>query len=338
MKKGKVIDKTKDNVNVERLNKFNLPIIESVNHLLSLINFSENDEKRFLYSENHNSNIYREIKIKKRTGGFRKIEIPCDKIMDVQTAINDVILSSFKMANSCCGYVKGKSIVSNAKPHVKAKVLLKFDVVDFFPSITLKQVVWQFRYFGYGENVSRYLGYLCVNSSYNLPQGAPTSPMLSNLVCVRLDNRIESFCKKNNLIYSRYADDITISSKNLLSKVTIDYIKRIINTILLDEGFKHNEKKFNVITQSSKMKVTGIVVNDKLSVDKKIIRELDNSIRYISKFGLEGHLTKINYRSEKDYIKHVVGLACFVQMIDKDKGDYYLREFKKIFEISKAGL
>ena len=86
------------------------------------------------------------------------------------------------MSNNCHGFVKNKSILTNALPHIGARVLMKFDFENFFPSIKLHNVISQFRFFGYGKNVSRYLGYLCVNSNFSLPQGAPTSPYLSNLM------------------------------------------------------------------------------------------------------------------------------------------------------------
>ena len=234
------------------------------------------------------------------------------------------------MPNSCIGYMRGKSIVDNAIPHLEAKTLRKFDIKDFFPSIKLPKVVGQFRYFGYGPNVSKYLGYLCVNKVYSLPQGAPTSPMLSNLVCIRLDNRIEAFCKKLNLSYTRYADDITISSKEKLSTSRCEYIKNFIDKVITEEGFTPNQEKYRKFVNGQSLKVTGITVNTKMNVDKKIIRELENAIRYISRYGLEIHLDRIEFNEHIDYVNHLYGLAFYIKMVDSEKGKKFLEQLNEL--------
>lgn len=325
-----LIDKENDDYNENRLRKFKLPVIKSVNHLLKILELDSNDEKMFFYSSNRKKYLYREYTIRKRSGGNRIIEVPNDRIKTIQKAIYKVFLSNFKMSSSCIGYIKNKSIVNNAGPHLGSKTLLKFDIKDFFPSIKLPKVISQFRYFGYGKNVSRYLSYLCVNKRFSLPQGAPTSPMLSNLVCIKMDKRIESYCDKCNLKYTRYADDITISSKEKLSIMKCEKIKDIVYTILEDEGFTPNYKKYKRFINGQLLKVTGITVNDKLGPDKKIIRELDNAIRYISQYNLESHLNKINYKSKIEYRHHLYGLAYYVKMIDEDKGKKYLNLLNKL--------
>ena len=239
------------------------------------------------------------------------------------------------MASSCHGFVKNKSILTNALPHVGAKTLMKFDIQDFFPSITLNLVVKQFRFFGYGINVSRYLGYLCVNSDFCLPQGAPTSPFLSNLICIKIDKRIEGYCKKYNYIYTRYADDITISSKDFVSEHKFNKIKNFISEVLDDEeelySFKLNQKKCHRFVNGQKMIVTGIVVNSKASVNKSIYRELDNAIRYIKLFGVEEHLKHLELSYDVySYKQHLYGLAYFVHMVDHKKGKEYISKLNEL--------
>lgn len=325
-----MIIKETDDYNLQKLKNFNLPIITSVNHLLKLLDISPEEEKKYLYSDNRKKNLYYEYNIPKKNGGVRKIEVPDEKIKLIQKAINRVILSNFNMPQSCMGYMKGKSIVDNALPHVSAITLMKFDIKNFFPTINLKKVVGQFRYFGYGKNVSKYLGYLCVNKDFCLPQGAPTSPMLSNLVCIKLDKRIEAFCKKYNLNYTRYADDITISSLEKLSRLKCEYIKSFVDMVIVEEGFIPNQEKYRRFVNGQALKVTGITVNTKANVDKKIIRELENAIRYILKYGLDSHLNRINYDSDIDYTNHLYGLAFYIKMVDKDKGLKYIEELKKL--------
>lgn len=325
-----MIIKDKDDYNLQKLKNFNLPIITSINHLLELLDISQEDEKKYLYPVNRKRNLYHIYEIPKKSGGTRKIEVPDLKIMHIQKAINRVILSNFNMPHSCIGYMRGKSIVDNALPHVSSCTLLKFDIKDFFPTINLQKVVGQFRYFGYGRNVSKYLGYLCVNKDFCLPQGAPTSPMLSNLVCIKLDKRIEAFCKKCDLNYTRYADDITISSKIKLSALECKSIKEFVYKVILEEGFIPNDEKYRKFVNGQALKVTGITVNTKINVDKKIIRELENAIRYISKYGLNSHLEKIKYNSNIDYKDHLYGIAFYIKMVDKEKGIKYLEELNKL--------
>ena len=330
---NKAVDKNVDEmIDINRLTMYRLPIIENVNQLLYLLNIEQDEEKYFFYS-NSRKKLYFKKEIDKSNGkGTRVIEIPNSKLMIIQKAICNVMLSSFNLSKSCCGFKKGKSIVDNARPHLNCKTLIKFDIKDFFPSITLKQVVRQFRYFGYGKNVSRYLGYLCVNDDLSLPQGAPTSPMLSNLICVKLDSRIEKFCKKNDFNYTRYADDITISSKNKLSNFEVSRIKFVIETIINDEGFQINQNKYHVFYSGSKLEVTGILVNEKLNVDKKVYRELDNAYRYIYKYGLSEHLEYINFNCEVDYEAHIFGLISYLKMVNPEIASEYYIKFQNLFE------
>lgn len=323
------INKDSDNCNIPRLVNFKLPVIKSINQLLEIFEISEKEEKMFFYSQNRKTFLYKTKNIPKRKGGYRVLEIPNDKLMAIQKSINKVVLSRFKMSKSCTSYIKGKSIINNAVPHVKSKSILKFDIQDFFPSIRLNQIVAQFRYFGYGKNVSRYLGYLCVNNDFSLPQGAPTSPMLSNLVCIKLDVRLERYCEKHNYRYTRYADDITISSLERLEDKECEKIKSFVYMVLEEEGFIPNHNKYLKINNGQLMTVTGIVVNDKTNAIKSKHRELDNAIRYIEKYGLKNHLEKINC-SKLNYKQHLFGLANYIKMINFEKGNEYIQRLKSL--------
>lgn len=338
-----MLAKNQDSFNLKRLCKYRLPVIESVEQFLDIAGLKDR-EKRYFFSENRKFYI-RSVPIPKKDGNYRIIEIPPIDLVPVLKAIDKVLLRRFEMPEPCCAYLNGKSIIDNALPHVGAKTLLKFDIHDFFPSITLKRIVCLFRNFGYGPNVSRYFGYLCTNHDNVLPQGYSTSPMLSNLVSVRLDSRIMGFCKKYadefSLKYTRYADDITISSKKRLSSKDICFIKKVINTIIFDEGFSPNEQKFKHFVNGQKMLVTGINVNDSsfLHVDKKKIREIEIAIHCMDKYGIDSHIERINgknddsdcYWERYSYERHIFGLAFYIKMIDYQKGEKYINELKRIF-------
>lgn len=185
-----------DNPNVERLKMYKLPVIENVVVLFKALNLSLVSAKKFFYPKYRRTFLYRNFDLPKKKGGSRKISVPIPELMTIQKAINSVILNSFKMSDYSTGFKKNKSLVDNARPHLGAKTLIKFDIHDFFGSITYKQVVKQFKFYGYGNKVSELLTLLCVDYNDKLPQGAPTSPSLSNLVSLRMDKRIGEYCKK----------------------------------------------------------------------------------------------------------------------------------------------
>jgi len=331
MGQGRIINKIEDNYDVERLKMFKLPIIKSVNQLLDILCFTPADEKRFFYSKNRKTFLYHTYKIEKKNSNEKRvIEVPDIRVKEVQQLINKHILSKIKLPPSCHGFRKNCSVLTNALPHVGAKTLMKFDIKDFFPSIKLNMVVKQFRFLGFGENVSRYLGYLCVNDKYSLPQGAPTSPYLSNLICMKIDRRIEAFCSKRKLTYTRYADDITISSKDILSYRAYEHVQEAVMNIIDDSdelySFSLNKKKSHRIINGQRMIVTGVLVNEKANVQRKIYRELDNAIRFIGKYGVLDHMKKINQENTSVlfYKQHLYGLACYINMFDKEKGAKYI--------------
>lgn len=336
-----MLEKERDLFNPQRLGKFRLPVIKSINHLLELLNI--NDREDLFFYSGYRKHLYRSWRIQKKSGGFRLIEAPNDELKNIQKVIDDVFFRHFVLSKSCCAYRKQMSIIDNAKPHLGAKTLLKFDITNFFPSINLKDVYYLFRYYGYGKNVSKYLGYLCVNSDCVLPQGAPTSPMISNLICVRLDARIEGFCKstmdKYCLIYTRYADDITLSSRKRLSHECIVSIRKMINMIIASEGFSPNEDKFKAFHCGQKMIVTGININsaDMLHVEKTKVREIEIAIHCIKKYGINSHLeylsNKKGYKwNEAQYKKHIFGMAFYVKMIDQALGSKLIKQLKELFK------
>ncbi len=330
------IVKDYDDYDDAKLGHYNLPVIQSVNQLLSMINFTSEDERKFLYSSNRGIFLYHQHEVPKRNGkGMRKIESPHPRLKTAQQMLNKLIFSKFHMSKSCHGFVKERSILTNALPHVEAKTLMKFDIKDFFPSITLDSIVKQLRFFGYGVNVSRCLGLLCVNANYCLPQGAPTSPYLANLICIKIDKRIEGYCQKYNYVYTRYADDITISSKEIVSEYRFHKVQEFLCSVLADKDEKSqlrlNTEKSHRFINGQKMVVTGIVVNSKASVNKSICRELENAIRYIKLFGVVNHLKHLDLQYDVETYKlHLYGLANFINMVNPEKGISYIEELDQL--------
>ncbi len=307
---------------VERLTSNNVPVIFNLRHLRSILEINKAEQNE--YFGTGKANLYRKFRLPKRSGGSRSIDAPVDKLKQRQLWIKERILDNIGVSRYACGFIKGKSIIDNATPHVGKELVINFDITNFFPSIKYKDVFKIFYYVGYNKQVSHLLTKLCVNEFNVLPQGAPTSPPISNIVLLKLDKRLSGLADKYGCAYSRYADDITFSGEKGI-KTIIPVVKKIIS----EEGFKVNEKKLRLEYANMRQEVTGIVVNKKLSVSKEKIQELENAIYYCKKYGVDSHMRHIEcYKAF--YKEHLYGLAYFIHMIDQEKGIQYLNELDKI--------
>lgn len=299
----------------------NLPIIFDINHLYRLIGLDTYEFYIIYNSINYQYNI---INIPKKNGGYRELNTPSENLKFIQRWILDNILYRVQCKENVTGFIPNKSIVDNAKLHVGKECIIGIDIKNFFPTIHFGRVKGLFKSLGYSTHVSIVLANMCTYKG-KLPQGAPTSPYIANLICDKLDYRIKKLCDISNATYTRYADDITISGKR-----GIETLIPIVNTIIKDEGFNANKSKERVLYNYHSQKVTGIVVNKKLSPPKHIIKYIRQNIYYIQKFGLKEHLSRTNNEFRSNYKEHLYGIAYFIKMIDLDKGIMYLQQLDEI--------
>jgi retron-type reverse transcriptase len=255
---------------------------------------------------------------------YRKLDLPSKKLKYIQRYILDNILYRVDVHDAAHGFVPGKSTISNARVHVGNEFVAKLDMRDFFPTITAQRVYGLFRSFGYNKSISFTLTKVCTYNG-SLPQGAPTSPYISNLICRKLDYRISTLCKKNNLNFSRYADDITISGGRKVKKVL-----PIIKDIIKNEGFSINDEKTKILHNSHKQKVTGVVVNQKVSIPKSFYRNLRQELYYMNKFGVSSHLLEKQTMFKSNTKAYYFGLVHYCYMIDPIKGEKLLQLLEKI--------
>ena len=213
-----------------------------------------------LYSISNNiEDNYKVFKIKKSNGSFRKIYEPNSTLKYIQRQILKNILENKKVSKYATAYQKGKSLKENAQIHIGKKIILKLDIKNYFDSISFYSIYnncFPIEYFPKG--IGMLLTYLCTYNGY-LPQGAPTSAYISNLVMKDFDDELGSWCEINNISYTRYSDDMTFSgdfNPNLIIKK--------VKTMLFKLGFELNKKKIHVIKQHQQQKITGIVVNEKM--------------------------------------------------------------------------
>lgn len=304
--------------------KNGVPIILNTYQLSNVLGIKWEVLKKVI---NNSQKMYYNFNISKKSGGMRKISMPEEILKQIQLLIKEKILSKIKISDSANGFVENKSIITNAKEHLSKEKILNIDLKDFFPSIHRNRVYYIFKYLcGYSNNVSFCLTNL-VTYKNSLPQGAPTSPMLSNIVAYMMDIRFEKLAGKLDIKYTRYADDITFSgNKNRINNNLLVNVTNIIN----DCGFKINDKKTRFESKGSRQEVTGLVVNnDTVNVPKNYIKKIRQELYYIKKFGIKSHREKVGFKN-KYYKDHLLGKILYVKSINNKKGMQLLRAFKSI--------
>ncbi|MFC3929032.1 retron St85 family RNA-directed DNA polymerase [Streptococcus caprae] len=303
--------------------EFDIPVFLTLEDLRKSIGIN----KKFFYSVLFDKKqFYKQARIPKKNGEYRTLNIPTLGLKSVQRWILDNILYKIPVEKEATGFVPQKSIVDNANLHLAKKYILKIDIINFFPSINFAMVRSVFIKYGILPEIATALANICTQNS-ELPQGSPTSPYLANIVCSTLDKRLSTLCKHNGLIYTRYADDITISGSR-----SFFWIKPLIEEIIISQGFSLNESKTIMLKPGDRKRVTGIIVNEKLSVPKSVTRNLRKNIYYIKKFGLGNHLEKTGLPlSEKQYKAHLYGIANFIKMVDLNKGLEFISQLDSVF-------
>jgi len=298
----------------KRLYDNNLPVIYDGLHLCKCLLYRVS----FVYAvANSPYKFYRHFKIPKKSGGERLISEPLPSLKEIQRWILDNILVQIKPSRFAKAFQRNRDITDNARFHVGQPYVLSVDIENFFPSINFKRVFSVFFRCGYSVSVSTLLSKLCTLDNA-LPQGAPTSPALSNLIASRLDRRISGFTIKNRLRYTRYADDITISG--LQNAESIGSIFGTLYSIIESEGFKVKTSKTRVMHQGQQQKVTGIVVNSKMSSPRTERRSLRQVSYYIRKHGLASHMDRTR-QNRSSYVEHLMGRAGFVLFLDPKNKD-----------------
>jgi retron-type reverse transcriptase len=274
-----------------------MPFLPSVLQAVDVL-CSENEEQvsylrhnlrlRLLYELSKSSAFcYRTAVISKRDKTSRILHIPEYNLMRIQKRILSEILSYAKLPACATAYQAGANPRAGTAPHVGKPVLLKMDISNFFDSITFQMVLsraFPSQYFP--KPVGVLLAKLCCYCS-RLPQGAPTSPALSNIVMAPFDEYMFSYCKKRGIAYTRYCDDMSFSG-NFKPGPLIEKVRRFLNAM----GFAVNEKKTKVLRQGQRQTVTGIVVNQKQQTPASYRRQIRQEMYYCKKYGVRSHIIR----------------------------------------------
>ncbi len=267
-----------------------IKLTENINLFKQLQNFEDianllDITSGYLYKiliQNKNFN-YTEFNISKRNGDMRTIHAPVKSLKVLQLRFRKILEENFKPHHKAHGFIKKRDFISNASQHIQKKHVLNIDLKNFFNSISFRRVRNMFiRYYKFNDRVASTLANLCCHPNGFLPQGAPTSPIISNIIMKSLDKDLDKLAKQNfSTYYSRYADDITFSSnkdefpsqlaqisngKCVLSTYLIDIIK--------DHGFEINDDKIRLQNLYNSQNITGITVNKKLNLNRRYIKKI----------------------------------------------------------------
>ena len=297
---------------------YKTPFIFDVYQLAHIVGLS----RRTVFSLSKKANThYKLIILRKKSGGFRLLHAPDSELKSIQTKILEKILNKFPVSEFATAYVKGKSLSDNAAPHINHKHLLKMDITDFFGNITYLQVISSaFNSKMYPPQIGAILTSLCCFDEV-LPQGAPTSPMLSNIVMKSFDDAIGHWCKKRGITYTRYCDDLTFSADIPLYSV---YLK--VSEMLARRGFEVNKSKTKFVTNTAAQMVTGLTVNEKVSIPRDYKATLRQEVYYALKFGIADSILKGNkteyikdgIADVRAYYNHLKGKMIYVLGIESD--------------------
>jgi retron-type reverse transcriptase len=276
--------------------------------------------QNLLRVSNRTSEYYHIRCVPKRTGGVRTLKIPYFELERWQRVICDQVLPLYPISDCAFAYRKGLSVKDNAEPHLGKNYVVKIDLKDFFDHLTFGRVYGALKQNGqYGKAFLTMITNLCCVDG-RLPQGACTSPALSNICFFRIDEKITQYCEVHGLTYTRYCDDLTISGDKMNPYQVIYDISRLLRGY----GFKLNEEKISVRHRGQRMSVTGITIHERLRVSKDYRRKIRQEMYYVQKFGVREHLLHtrdpeflINGKCRvKKYLRSLFGRIQYVLFVD----------------------
>lgn len=319
--------------NIEALAKNNLPLLSTPADLANKLGLSIPDLRWLAFhSEATTRPHYVYFEIPKRSGGTRLLAAPHAMLGKAQRWVLQNILQPLELTDSAHGFVPGRSTVTNARAHIGQQIVVNLDLKDFFPTIAFWRVRGLFQSIGYSPAVATVLALLCTESPRTkvlhdgtpywvaagdrcLPQGACTSPALSNLIVRKLDRRIAGMSKALGWTYTRYADDLTLSTAN--GTANMGKVFASVRSITKAEGFTINEKKGRVQRAGGRQEVTGIVVNQQLGLHRGEVRQLRAILHAAKSTGLAAQ-NRANHPHFRAYLEGKIG---YLMMVDKAKGE-----------------
>lgn len=327
---------------IAKIEELGLPKLENELKLAEFLELSLNDLRWLSFHRKvQRMNHYKTFYIEKSSGGQRRIDAPKSLMKKTQRLILEKLLMHVPLNDSVHGFTKARSIKTNASVHQGHKIIINVDLADFFPSINFYRVRGMFEQFGYSGVVASLLASICTASQVekiatngkvfyaseaikSLPQGAPTSPYISNIIAYSLDKRLLGLARRYNLEYTRYADDISFSGDHLDN---LGQFLGKVRYIIQDEDFQLNPKKLRVLRPNTRQEVTGLVTNDKIQPYRKWRRQLRAELHYL-KMVVNGKKPITDLPD----IASLKGKIAYFKMFDEERSKQMLEEFKDLLE------
>lgn len=290
-----------------------------------------------------NSKRYHDFYIPKKSGGQRHISAPVNGLKSIQTYLNIIFQAIYEPSQWAMGFAQNRSVVDNAIIHIGQNYIFNLDIKDFFPSISQARI-WgrlQVYPFSFNQQLASVIAGLCCmkvvteeSEKYILPQGAPTSPLLTNAICDKLDYKLSKLALHYGLRYSRYADDITFSSMHNVYQQDSKFIKSLFH-ILQEQGFQVNEAKTRLQKRGGRQEVTGLLVNEKINVTRRYTEDIRNVLYIWRRYGLTTAYQRFisHYKREKGHVKKgepvlenvIAGKLEYLKMVKGQSDSTYLK-------------
>lgn len=300
---------------------------------------------------------YKTFEIAKKSGGKRVINAPVYGCKTILRSLNLILNCIYEPSEKATGFVPGKSIVDNAKLHTNKNYVYNIDLKDFFHSFDRNRVKIGFMYKpfnlnGEKEKIAFLLASLCTHpfeiegeERVVLPQGSPTSPTITNILCSKLDRRLGGLAKRFGLEYSRYADDITFSSLHNVFK-DADFQSELMRIIEEDQDLKLNEKKSRLQKRGYKQEVTGLIVNNQVNVARRYVKQIRMWLYYWERYGYDraNEIFLGDYMSDRGHVKNLNaklnnvldGKLHFLKMVKGESDSTYIKLNKRFGKLSKS--
>ncbi len=328
---------------VDRLERLGLPVLAEPSEVAEALGISIPRLRWLAFHNEAATRVhYVRFTVPKKSGGVRELSAPHRSLSAAQQWILNNILARVPVHDAAHGFVGGRSTVTNAAPHTGKRVVLNADLKDFFPTITLPRVRGVFENLGYSPAAATILALLCTEAPRRpmeyagkryevatgpraLPQGACTSPALSNLVVRRLDSRLSGIAAKLDWTYTRYADDLTLSADGEAGD-KVGYLLARIRHIVQDEGFAVNESKTRVQRPNTAQSVTGLVVNRRVAVPRSTVRRLRAILHRARWEGLAAQ----NRQGRLHFEAWLRGMIAYVCMVHPEQGQKLKAEYESL--------
>jgi RNA-directed DNA polymerase len=328
---------------LSKLKEKNLPVLRDAADLAALLKIDLRT-LRWLTFHRDVSTVthYRQFQIPKAKGGKRTISAPRPTLRAAQQAIRETVLSHLLPTAHANAFVRGRSTLTNARPHTRSALLVKLDLEDFFGTITFVRIRGFFASLGYSGMCATLLALLTTEARRvkaevdglehyvatgprALPQGACTSPELSNLIASRLDRRLAGFAAKRGWVYTRYADDLAFSRKDG-DRAHVGCLLGAARRVVTAEGFRVQEKKVFVARKGRQQRVTGIVVNEILGLPRTTLRRFRAAVHRVTREGFRDAAER----------ERMLGYASYVRMVKPAMGEAWIDALRSAGEADHA--